>query len=61
LLACVWWRYGRTYLSAKELSGIPLYVISKLSLYIAFIFKRQKEWVRTDRDACFFQNSTIIK
>ncbi|MEQ1484719.1 glycosyltransferase family 2 protein [Methyloglobulus sp.] len=51
MLASVWWRYGQDYLSAKELSGIPLYVISKLSIYIAFIFKRQKEWIRTDRDA----------
>jgi cellulose synthase/poly-beta-1,6-N-acetylglucosamine synthase-like glycosyltransferase len=51
MLANVWWRYGQDYLSAKELSGIPLYVISKLSIYIAFIFKRQKEWIRTDRDA----------
>jgi cellulose synthase/poly-beta-1,6-N-acetylglucosamine synthase-like glycosyltransferase len=51
MLASVWWHYGRDYLSAKELSGIPLYVISKLSIYIAFIFKRQKEWVKTGRDA----------
>jgi cellulose synthase/poly-beta-1,6-N-acetylglucosamine synthase-like glycosyltransferase len=51
MLASVWWHYGQHYLSAKELSGIPLYIISKLSIYIAFIFKRQKEWIRTDRDA----------
>jgi cellulose synthase/poly-beta-1,6-N-acetylglucosamine synthase-like glycosyltransferase len=50
MLASVWLRYGRDYLSAKELSSIPLYVVSKLSIYLAFIFKRQKEWVRTDRD-----------
>lgn len=50
ILSCIWWRYGQDYLSAKELSGIPFYVISKLSIYIAFIFKRQKEWVRTKRD-----------
>jgi cellulose synthase/poly-beta-1,6-N-acetylglucosamine synthase-like glycosyltransferase len=50
MLSCVWWRYGQTYLSAKELAGIPRYIISKLSIYFAFIFKRQKEWVRTDRD-----------
>jgi cellulose synthase/poly-beta-1,6-N-acetylglucosamine synthase-like glycosyltransferase len=50
MLTTVWWRYGRDYLSAHELSGIPRYVIAKLSIYIAFIFKRQKEWVRTDRD-----------
>jgi cellulose synthase/poly-beta-1,6-N-acetylglucosamine synthase-like glycosyltransferase len=51
MLASIWWRYGQDYLSAKELSGIPLYVISKLSIYIAYVFKRQKEWVRTNRDA----------
>ena len=50
MLTSVWWRYGQAYLSAKELSGIPQYVISKLSIYFAFIFKRQKEWIRTDRD-----------
>lgn len=50
MLISVWWRYGQDYLTAKELAGIPWYVISKLSIYLAFIFKRQKEWVRTDRD-----------
>jgi cellulose synthase/poly-beta-1,6-N-acetylglucosamine synthase-like glycosyltransferase len=50
MLTSVWWRYGQDYLSAKELSGIPQYIISKLSIYVAFLFKRQKEWVRTDRD-----------
>lgn len=51
MLANVWRHYGRDYLSAKELSGIPGYAFSKLSIYIGFIFKRQKEWIRTDRDA----------
>ncbi len=51
MLTCVWWRYGQEYLSAKELSGIPQYVASKLSIYFTFIFKRQKEWVRTERDS----------
>jgi cellulose synthase/poly-beta-1,6-N-acetylglucosamine synthase-like glycosyltransferase len=51
MLTGVWWRYGQDYLSAKELSGIPQYVVSKLSIYFAFIFKRQKEWVRTERDS----------
>ena len=50
MLTGIWWRYGQEYLSAKELSGIPQYVISKLSIYFTFIFKRQKEWVRTERD-----------
>ncbi len=49
-LTGVWWRFGQDYLTAKELAGIPWYVASKLSIYLAFIVKRQKEWVRTDRD-----------
>jgi cellulose synthase/poly-beta-1,6-N-acetylglucosamine synthase-like glycosyltransferase len=49
-LLSVWWRYGRQFLSAKELAGIPIYVINKLAIYVAFIFKRQKAWVRTERD-----------
>ncbi len=50
MLAIIWRRYGQAYLSVKELAGIPQYIVSKLSIYFAFIFKRQKEWVRTDRD-----------
>ena len=50
MLIGVWWYFGQTYLSARELFGIPLYVLSKLSIYVGYIFKRQKEWVRTDRD-----------
>jgi len=45
-----WWRYGREYLTIKELCSIPVYIASKLSVYTAFIFKRQKSWVRTSRD-----------
>ena len=51
MLIGVWWRYGQDYLSANELLAIPNYALSKLSIYTAFIFKRQKEWVRTKRDS----------
>jgi cellulose synthase/poly-beta-1,6-N-acetylglucosamine synthase-like glycosyltransferase len=50
MLALIWWRFGTEYLTATEIAGIPNYVFSKLSIYFSFIFKRQKEWVRTDRD-----------
>jgi cellulose synthase/poly-beta-1,6-N-acetylglucosamine synthase-like glycosyltransferase len=50
MLARVWWLYGQVYLSAKELLSIPLYVISKFSIYSSFVFKRQRTWVRTNRD-----------
>jgi hypothetical protein len=32
-----------------ELATAPLYVLKKLPVYAAFLFKRQKEWVRTPR------------
>jgi cellulose synthase/poly-beta-1,6-N-acetylglucosamine synthase-like glycosyltransferase len=51
MLAGIWRTHGQTYLSAKELAAIPLYVISKLSIYLTFLSKRQKEWVRTDRNS----------
>lgn len=50
MLTLVWQRFGQDYLSASELAGIPNYVFSKLSIYFSFLVKRQKEWVRTDRD-----------
>lgn len=50
-LTAVWWRFGRDYLSAKELLAIPFYVLAKLSIYAGFLSKRQKDWVRTERDS----------
>lgn len=49
MLFIIWNRVGREYLTFRELASVPSYVISKLSLYIAFIFKRQKAWIRTSR------------
>ncbi len=51
LLTAVWWKFGRELLTVRELLGIPWYVISKLSIYFGFIFKRQKAWVKTERDS----------
>ncbi len=51
MLAGIWRTHGQPYLSTKELAAIPLYVVSKLSIYLTFLSKRQKEWVRTDRNS----------
>lgn len=45
-----WAKYGRNQLPARTLLTIPLYIIWKIPLYFAFLFKRQKAWVRTERD-----------
>lgn len=50
MLGRIWWIHGQAHLSAKELSAIPYYILSKLSIYLTFLFKRQKEWIRTDRN-----------
>ena len=45
-----WWRVGRSFLSAKTLLTIPLYVLQKVPIYLGFVKRRQTEWVRTERD-----------
>jgi cellulose synthase/poly-beta-1,6-N-acetylglucosamine synthase-like glycosyltransferase len=46
-----WLKCGREVLPATQLAAIPLYVLRKLPLYLAFWRKRQLAWVRTERDA----------
>lgn len=48
-LAYAWYGYGKSILTASELSSIPGYIFSKLSIYTRFINKRQTKWIRTDR------------
>ncbi|MDX2244713.1 MAG: glycosyltransferase family 2 protein [Leptolyngbyaceae cyanobacterium bins.302] len=45
-----WAKYCRKQLPARTLLMVPLYVLWKIPLYFAFMFKRQKAWVRTERD-----------
>jgi len=45
-----WVKWGRTTVSLTDLFMIPVYVISKIPLYVLAVFKRQKEWIRTDRN-----------
>lgn len=44
-----WWRVGRPWVRWPELLAAPVYVLRKLPLYVAFLVRRQKEWVRTAR------------
>ncbi|MBX9627282.1 MAG: glycosyltransferase, partial [Gemmataceae bacterium] len=48
-LAGAWWRFGREGLPARTLARIPLYAVKKVGLYLDFVRKPQREWVRTDR------------
>ncbi|HEU4459255.1 MAG TPA: glycosyltransferase family 2 protein [Methylibium sp.] len=45
------WRFhGRDLLSAAELGSAPVYVLRKLPIYSAFLFRRQSQWVRAKRE-----------
>lgn len=45
-----WLGWGRAVISLPTLLSVPFYVLAKIPLYIRFWTRRQKEWVRTDRD-----------
>ena len=44
-----WWRFARKLLPGATLAAIPLYILWKIPLYLAFLFRRQKAWIRTAR------------
>jgi cellulose synthase/poly-beta-1,6-N-acetylglucosamine synthase-like glycosyltransferase len=46
-----WYKFGRDYLQFSQLLKIPFYIFTKLSVYISFLFSKQKAWVKTSRDA----------
>ncbi|MBD1911528.1 glycosyltransferase family 2 protein [Leptolyngbya sp. FACHB-8] len=46
-----WWVFARKSIPGSTLLSIPLYLLWKVPLYMAFLLKRQTRWVRTERDA----------
>jgi hypothetical protein len=56
-----WVRHGRRHVPGHVLAFAPIYVLWKLPLYAAFFFRRQREWVRTERaeaPGCLEKDST---
>jgi cellulose synthase/poly-beta-1,6-N-acetylglucosamine synthase-like glycosyltransferase len=51
LLAVVgaWFVRGRDLVRFAELLSVPWYIATKLPVYVRFIVRRQRAWVRTDR------------
>ena len=45
-----WWVAARDMVPLKTLLSIPFYVLWKIPIYFGFLLKRQKGWVRTERD-----------
>ncbi len=46
----IWARWGRAVLTAREFMSIPLFVVRKLAVYGGFLWRRERQWRRTDRD-----------
>ena len=46
-----WWRAARAFIPLRTLLGVPFYVLWKVPIYLAFLFRRQEAWVRTERDS----------
>lgn len=45
-----WHGWGRQVISFADLLRVPFYVLAKVPLYLKFWTRRQKAWVRTERD-----------
>lgn len=45
-----WYRFGRSLVPLSAILAIPFYILWKVPLYIAFLFRPQTKWIRTDRE-----------
>ncbi|NIC41044.1 glycosyltransferase family 2 protein [Aquabacterium sp. A08] len=48
-LCRAWWGWGRDLVSATEAMKLPWLLLGKVPLYVGFVFRRQRAWVRTER------------
>jgi hypothetical protein len=46
-----WAKFGRTVLPLTALLAAPWYILTKVPIYVAFLLRPQRAWVRTQRDA----------
>lgn len=45
-----WAKFGRDDLSLRDLITVPMYILWKIPVYLKFLVRPQKTWVRTERD-----------
>jgi hypothetical protein len=50
-LFLVWLKFGRQTLPASSLPAVASYIAWKVPMYVAFLFRPEKKWVRTERAA----------
>jgi cellulose synthase/poly-beta-1,6-N-acetylglucosamine synthase-like glycosyltransferase len=49
-VAAAWLKFARGSVPLAALAAAPLYLLWKVPLYVTYFFRRQREWVRTQRD-----------
>ena len=49
-ILAAWLRFGRRHYPASVLLKAPLYSLAKIPLYFGFVGRRQRDWVRTQRE-----------
>ncbi|MFQ5730466.1 MAG: glycosyltransferase family 2 protein [Planctomycetaceae bacterium] len=55
-----WVRFCRDRIPLRSLASIPAYVLRKVPIYVRFFFgRRQRDWLRTERDAVFRNRAEI--
>lgn len=50
-LLAAWWRFAGDDLPLGAMLSIPGYMLWKMPVYLRFVKSREKDWVRTDREA----------
>lgn len=48
-VAVAWQGWGKGVVTLMELLSVPFYILGKIPIYLRFLTRRQKEWVKTDR------------
>jgi cellulose synthase/poly-beta-1,6-N-acetylglucosamine synthase-like glycosyltransferase len=48
-LMLAWHRDARGVISLRQAMQIPFYIVSKLTVYVTYLFSREKDWVKTKR------------
>ncbi|HEY9811878.1 MAG TPA: glycosyltransferase family 2 protein [Halomicronema sp.] len=46
-----WAKFGREEFPLTTLLAVPVYILWKIPVYLAFLVRRQTQWIRTNRDA----------
>lgn len=48
-ILAAWFKFGREKLPLSALLSTPFYVLWKIPIYLSFLVRREKKWVRTER------------